>query len=102
MSISPLLTSRLKLLRLSGILESLDLRLEQARSNNLGYLEFMELIVQDETERREANTLNQRLKKASFEEPKCIEEFQFAQLTGVNVAAIKDLATGLFIRKKSM
>ena len=52
MNVSSLLTSRLKILRLSGILESLDVRLEQARSGNLGYREFLELIVQDETERR--------------------------------------------------
>ena len=100
MSVPTILTSRLKLLRLSGILESLELRLEQARSTNLGYQEFLELIVQDEIERREANSLNQRLKKAAFEEHKCIEEFEFAQLAGINVAAIKDLATGLFVRKK--
>lgn len=100
MIVSPQLTSQLKLLRLSGILESLDLRLEQARTGNLGYREFLELIVQDETERREANSLNQRLKKAAFEEPKCIEEFEFTHVAGINVAAIKDLATGLFVKKK--
>ena len=94
------LTARLKTLRLSGLLDSLDVRLEQARSSNMGYMEFLELIVQDEIERREATSLNQRLKRASFEEPKFMEEFQFASLPGINVAAIKDLATGLFIAKK--
>ncbi len=70
MNVSSLLISRLKTLRLSGILESLDVRLEQAGSGSLGYREFLELIVQDETERRVATRLNQRLKKAAFEEPK--------------------------------
>ena len=96
MNVSSLLISRLKTLRLSGILESLDVRLEQARSGSLGYREFLELIVQDETERREATRLNQRLKKAAFEEPKAIEGFEFAALPGVNIAAIKDLATGIY------
>lgn len=100
MNTSHILTTRLKTLRLSGLLESLDVRLEQARSSNMGYQEFLELIIQDEIERREANSLNQRLKRASFEEPKSIEEFQFASLPGINVATIKDLATGLFIAKK--
>ena len=100
MNVSPQLTSRLKTLRLSGILDSLDVRLEQARSGSLGYQEFLELIVQDEIERREVNSLNQRLKKAAFEEPKGIEEFEFASLPGVNIAAIKDLATALFVAKK--
>jgi len=100
MNVSHILSTRLKALRLSGILESLDLRLEQARSSNLGYLEFLELIIQDEVERRDANKLNQRLKRAAFEEPKAIEDFEFASLPGVNVAAIKDLATGLFVTRK--
>jgi len=90
----------MKTLRLSGILDSLDVRLEQARSASLGYLDFLGLIMQDEVERREANKLNQRLKRAAFEEPKAIEDFDFASLPGINVAAVKDLATGLFITRK--
>src|SRR5690348_8567519 len=90
MKTSPALVAQLKTLKLSGILEPLEVRLEQARSGNLGYQEFLELIVQDEVERREANRLNQRLKKAAFEEPKAIEEFEFAALPGINIAAIKD------------
>ena len=100
MNISPLLISQLKTLRLSGILESLEVRLEQARTSQLGYQEFLALIVQDEVERREATRLNQRLKKAAFEEPKAIEEFEFSAVPGVNIAAIKDLATGLFVAKQ--
>jgi DNA replication protein DnaC len=100
MNSSSRLTSQLKALRLSGILDSLDVRLEQARSGSLGYLEFLELIIQDEFERREATRLNQRLKKACFEEHKAIEEFEFAALPGVNIPVIRDLATGLFVAKK--
>jgi DNA replication protein DnaC len=100
MNVSPVLTTRLKTLRLSGILESLDVRLEQARSANLGYMEFLELVIQDEIERREARNLEQRLKRASFEEPKAMEDFEFAAIPGINVAAIKDLATCLFVAKK--
>jgi DNA replication protein DnaC len=100
MTVSPTLTTHMKTLRLSGILDSLDVRLEQARSANLGYLEFLGLIIQDEVERREANKLNQRLKRAAFEEPKAIEDFDFASLPGINIAAIKDLATGLFVTRK--
>lgn len=100
MKVSQNLTNRLKTLRLSGILESLDVRLEQARSASLGYLELLELIVQDEIERREARNLGQRLKKAAFEEHKALEEFEFAALPGINVAAIKDLATCLFVARK--
>nr|MDP2192325.1 IS21-like element helper ATPase IstB [Rhodoferax sp.] len=100
MTTPPTLTTHMKTLRLSGILDSLDVRLEQARSSSLGYLEFLALIIQDEVERREANKLNQRLKRAAFEEPKAIEDFDFSSLPGINIAAIKDLATVLFVTKK--
>ena len=96
----PTLTTHMKTLRLSGILDSLDVRLEQARSASLGYMEFLGLIIQDEVERREANKLNQRLKRAAFEEPKAMEDFDFASLPGINIAAIKDLATVLFVTRK--
>ena len=96
----PTLTTHMKTLRLSGIMDSLDVRLEQARSANLGYMDFLSLIIQDEVERREANKLNQRLKRAAFEEPKAMEDFDFASLPGINIAAIKDLATVLFVTRK--
>jgi len=51
------LQNQLKTLRLGGILETLDLRAQQAQKDDLGYLEFFQLIVQDEVERREAKKL---------------------------------------------
>jgi DNA replication protein DnaC len=63
-------------------------------------MEFLELVIQDEIERREARNLEQRLKRASFEEPKAMEDFEFAAIPGINVAAIKDLATCLFVARK--
>ena len=38
----------LRQLRLSGLANSLELRLQEARSNNLDPLEFLELVLQDE------------------------------------------------------
>ena len=35
-------------LRLSGLAASLDLRLQEARSNNLDHSEFLELLLEDE------------------------------------------------------
>ena len=42
------LSTALKQLRLSGLLQTLDLRLQEAAGNNLSHVEFLELIVQDE------------------------------------------------------
>jgi len=58
MNLNHHLEDRLKALRLGGMLQSLEIRLEQAQSSQLGHREFFELLVQDEIERREAKKLN--------------------------------------------
>lgn len=97
---SPGMQLTLKSLRLSGVAETLDVRLEQAREASLGYLEFLQLLLQDEVERRHAHGVQRRLKQADFQEHKAMEEFDFTALPGVNPKEIKDLATGLFIERK--
>jgi len=68
MNLQHQLEDQLKVLRLGGFLQSLELRLQQVQSSSLGYIEFLQLLVQDEIERREAKKLNLRLSRASFEE----------------------------------
>lgn len=97
---SPSMQLTLKQLRLSGIAESLETRLDQAREASLGYLEFLQIILQDEVERRHAHGVQRRLKQAAFQEQKGLEEFDFKAVPGVNPKEIKDLATGLFIERK--
>jgi DNA replication protein DnaC len=97
---SPSMQLTLKQLRLSGIAESLETRLDQAREASLGYLEFLQIILQDEVERRHARGVQRRLKQAAFQEQKGLEEFDFQAVPGVNPKEIKDLATGLFIDRK--
>ena len=52
MSIPPQLVPTLKTLRLGGMQDTLPLRLDQAQQQRLGYLEFLELLLGDEIERR--------------------------------------------------
>ena len=93
------LQNQLKTLRLGGILETLDLRAQQAQKDDLGYLEFFQLIVQDEVERREAKKLNLRLSKAAFEEEKTLEGFDFSSTPKLNARLIRDLGNCAFIEK---
>jgi len=90
----------LKALRLSGVLESLDLRLKQAQEGELDCLEFFELLVQDEIERRNIRRLQKRLKAASFEEEKTIETFDFSFNPKIPKARIRELLSCHFIDKK--
>ena len=100
MSITAALTSQLKALKLGRMLDTIDVRLAQARDDQLGYLEFLQLLLQDEIERRKTQSLRLRLQRASFEEPKTLEDFDFPANPSLNPAAVRDLATGLFIERR--
>ncbi|MDD4197460.1 MAG: ATP-binding protein, partial [Syntrophorhabdaceae bacterium] len=94
------LTEQLRKLRLGGFTESLDVRLAQAKNEDLPYLTFLSLVIQDEIERREAKKLAQRIRQASFEEQKTLEGFDFAFNPRIKRGIVTDLATCLFIEKK--
>ena len=100
MSITAALTSQLKALKLGRMLDTIDVRLAQARDDQLGYLEFLQLLLQDEIERRKTQSLRLRLQRASFEEPKTLEDVEFPANPSLNPAAVRDLATGLFIERR--
>ena len=57
----------LKKLRMSGVMQTLDLRMKQATDENLAMSEFLVRLLADEVERREAKQLSARLRRASFE-----------------------------------
>ena len=58
------LTDQLKRLKMPGLSHALDMRLAESRINNLGHLEFLSLLIQDELVNREDNMLSKRLKAA--------------------------------------
>lgn len=87
----------LKKLRLSGILQSLDVRLRQATDGDLSHVEFLLRLCVDEVERREAKQLHLRLKRASFEHRKSLEDFDFRFNPELPKAKVLDLATCRFL-----
>jgi DNA replication protein DnaC len=100
MNLQHQLQEQLKVLHLGGFLQTLELRLQQVQSSSLGYIEFLQLLVQDEIERREAKKLNLRLSRASFEEEKTLEGFDFSFNPKLNAKLVRDLGTCSFIEKK--
>jgi DNA replication protein DnaC len=100
MNLQHQLQEQLKVLHLGGFLQSLELRLQQVQSSSLGYIEFLQLLVQDEIERREAKKLNLRLSRASFEEEKTLEGFDFSFNPKLNAKLVRDLGNCSFIEKK--
>jgi len=71
------LKQTLKRLRLSGLLATLGDRIAYAKGVKLSYLEFLELILQDEIQRREQNSLNKRMKYASLDSNQTLERFDW-------------------------
>ena len=100
MNIEHHIAHQLRTLRLGGFLETLDLRLTQAREEEFDHLSFLELMIQDEIERREAKKLAQRLSRACFEQEKTLEGFDFAFNSKIKRSMVKNLATCIFIEKK--
>ena len=93
----PELAPLLKQLRLSGILDSLQVRNRQAIDQKLAYTDFLALLIADEVARREQKKLNLRLRRANFRSQKTLEQFDFEFNPTINRALIQELATGRFI-----
>lgn len=92
------LTVQLKRLRLSGVLDSLDVRSRQAASEQWSYVEFLDRLLADEVERRAAKQLALRLRRGQVDTTKSLETFDFAFNPTVNRRLLQDLATCAFIR----
>jgi DNA replication protein DnaC len=86
-------------LRLSGLAQSLDVRLQEAAGNHLQHAEFLELILQDELAVRNERLIGRRVKAAGFREQKTLEDFDWQFNPSIKKKAIFDLATGRFIRE---
>lgn len=95
----PQLIDTLKKLRLSGILNTLEIRLQEAAGNQLSPLEFLELVLQDEITIRSDRAFGKRIKAAQFRDLKTIEDFDFTFNSSVKRKQILDLAAGHFIRQ---
>jgi DNA replication protein DnaC len=97
----PQITPLLKQLRLSGILDSLELRNRQAIDEKLSYGEFLSLLIQDEVARRENKKFALRVRRAGFRSQKTLEGFDFTFNPNINQAQIMDLATCRFMEEKA-
>jgi DNA replication protein DnaC len=93
------LQSTLHQLRLSGLAQSLDVRLQEAAGHQLNHLEFLELILQDELLVRQQRQIERRVKAADFRELKPLDDFDFTFNPSIKRAQIFDLATCRFIRE---
>ncbi len=93
------LRSALKQLRLSGLLDSLEVRLHEAAGNGLHHAEFLELILQDELAVRADRQLQRRVKAAQFRELKTLDDFDWSFNPSIKKKQVCDLASCRFVRE---
>lgn len=94
------LRTMLKQLRLSGLVESLDVRLQEAAGHGLNHAEFLELVLQDELLVRGDRLVERRVKAAQFREVKTLDHFDWSFNPSIHKKQIFDLATCRFVREQ--
>src|SRR5580658_7065621 len=96
----PTLKQQAQNLRLSGLLSSLAMRLQEAEAHRLPYGQFLELVLQDEINVRAQRTIARRSKAADFREQRNLDNFDFAFNTSIERRQIYELAACHFIRER--
>jgi len=91
MKIDSQLENRLRQLRLTGMLQTLLIRIKQAEESNSGYQDFLMTLIEDEYERRQSGRLLKRLRQAGFD---------FSFNPQIPVKKIKQLANCVYIENQ--
>lgn len=94
---NPQLATRLRQLRLSGMVQACPVRLQQAQSAPLAHMEFLELLVEDELARRADLLFARRLKQACLVEVKEFKDFDWSFNPKIPRQKLVELATGRFV-----
>jgi len=94
------LRDQLRALRLSGLTETLDVRLHEAHGARLAHDEFLELILQDELLVRDQRKIDRRVQSAAFRDLKTLEDFDWGFNPRIKRSQMYDLATGKFLKQR--
>ena len=100
LEISPSLKTVLKRLKLSGLLPTLPDRVAYARKAKLSELDFLEIVLQDEGERRDHKNLALRLSRAGFEQEQTLESFDWNAPVTFDRDRVRDLFSLGFIERQ--
>ena len=95
---NPQLATRLRHLRLSGMVDALPARVAQAQAAPLAHVEFLELLVEDELTRRADRLFARRLKQAAITQVKSLSDFDWTFNPKLPKARLVELATAQFVR----
>jgi DNA replication protein DnaC len=100
LDLSQSLKTVLKRLKLSGLLPTLPDRVAYARKAKLSELNFLEIVLQDEGERRDHKNLTLRLARAGFEQEQTLESFDWNAPVSFDRDRVRDLFSLGFIERQ--
>lgn len=100
MELNHQLSEKLRHLRMSGVLETMEARNRQAIDGQWSYVEFLSRLLEDEVERRSQKQLNLRLRRGALNTTKTLEDFDFHFNPNLNRQQILNLAACEFVRQK--
>ena len=87
-------------LKLSGMAKSIEARNKYAIENNLSYLDFISLLLEDEYSNRASNSYIKRLRQSKLDPSKGLEAFDFSFQPKLNKKKLLDLQGLRFITEK--
>ena len=94
------LIAKIRKLKLAGLAKTVDMRAEQAIKESLSYVEFLELLINDEHLNRGRSRRDELIRRAKFPQHKTVEEFNFSWQPNLNRQEIYGFGTCEFIRKR--
>jgi DNA replication protein DnaC len=93
------LLPKLRELKLSGMLETLEARTQLAQEKQLCPTEFLALLLDDEIERREQGRLLRQEREAGFESPKRLSQFDFSAAPTISRTEVLEMASCQFVAR---
>ncbi len=94
------LNNKLRQLKLAGAIKTLETRNKYALEHKISYLEFLELIIEDEYANRMANSYHKRFSKAKLTMQKTLDNYDFSYQPELDKKLINDIASCRFIMEK--
>jgi len=92
--------SRLKGLMLTTMAQNLEHRNQYAQEHKITYLEFLELLVEDQWASRQDNAYRNRLRESGLSEQKTLDRYDFSYQPALDKRSIMELASGRFIDER--
>ena len=91
--------SQLTRLKMSGISDTLEIRLLEAQNNKLSYSDLLTLLLNDELEKRQERKLKLLIQRAGIGNQQTLENFDFSFNPSINTKQITELAICRFAGK---